>query len=198
MLSEDHVYRQLAHTFEGDRETLLARRRRWVSLFKPGERVLDLGCGDGFFMELLRESGIDSFGVELDTAKAHAVEQKGLHGFLGSFDAFFEAARERPRKFRFDGVMLSHVLEHFQPKDGVRLILQCANLLNPGGRLVVITPNIGHRTVQETFWLDVTHERPYPKLLVEAMVRAVGCSAESGFLENEMEFYVVGTKAGRT
>lgn len=196
MLPEDQLFRQISHLFEGDRPTLIARRRRWLSLFKPGERVLDLGCGDGYFMEMLREVGVDPFGVEVDGEKARQVEQKGLHGFQGSFDDFFQLAEKHPRKFRFDGIMLSHVIEHFRPREAVRLVHKCVRLLNPGGRLIIITPHIGHRTVQETFWLDVSHERPYPKLLIEEMLRAAGCSFESGFLENDMEVYAVGTKMG--
>jgi 2-polyprenyl-3-methyl-5-hydroxy-6-metoxy-1,4-benzoquinol methylase len=195
LLPEDQLFRQLAHAFEGDRQTLMARRRRWVSLFKPGERVLDLGCGDGFFMELLREGGVDAFGVEVDAEKARLVEQNGLHGFLGSFEEFFAVAGKRPRKFRFDGVMLGHVIEHLRPLEAVRLVRKSVRLLKPGGRLIVITPNIAHPTVQETFWLDVTHERPYPKLLLETMLRTLGCAVESGFLENEMEVYAVATRA---
>jgi 2-polyprenyl-3-methyl-5-hydroxy-6-metoxy-1,4-benzoquinol methylase len=155
---------------------------------------LDLGCGDGYFMEMLRGSGIQSFGVECDPDKAAQVMEKGLHGFQGTFEAFFALAASEPMAYQFDGIFLGHVIEHCRPMDAVQLLHDCVGLLHPGGRIIILTPNIRHSTVQETFWLDISHERPYPKLLLEAMLRGLGCLVESGELENGMEVFAIGTK----
>jgi SAM-dependent methyltransferase len=55
------------------------------------------------------------------------------------------------------------------------LIAACARVLEPGGRLLIATPNACNLIVlEETFWLDPTHVRPYPRALLERMGSAEG------------------------
>ncbi|HEY3366413.1 MAG TPA: class I SAM-dependent methyltransferase [Symbiobacteriaceae bacterium] len=188
----ERLFTRIAHAFEGDAEVLIRRRRRWLAQFQPGERVLDLGCGDGYFMELLRNAGGDAIGVEIDPERAAAATQKGLSVFCGSFEQYFED--RSPQEGLVDGVMLGHVIEHLRPQEAVALLRRCVDVLKPGGRVIILTPNIGNPVVQETFWLDVTHERPYPRLLLEMMLRTLGCRVVSQLLEGDMEVAAVGVK----
>jgi len=110
-------------------------------------RILDIGCGNGAFLACMKSLGWDTVGHEMDTVAAQfAREHFGLtvkEGLLA--DAGFAAGS-------FDVVTLSHVIEHVHvPSD---LVDQCRQLLKPGGKLIVLTPNIdgiGHRVFREAW-----------------------------------------------
>jgi len=98
-----------------------------------GRRVLDVGCGAGDFLVRMRALGWSAHGLEVDE---HAVAQARLRGVevtCATLEAF-----ERPGAY--DLVTLRHVIEHVH--DPVGDLRRCRELLAPGGRLVVVTPNI--------------------------------------------------------
>ncbi len=191
VLDSDQLLRTIAHAFEGLPDEIRERRRQWVGLFRAGEIVLDIGCGDGIFMELLRDRGVRAEGIDLDPVKVDTARGKGLQVTC------IRAENHLLNKVgTYDGVFLGHIVERLHPKDVLELLGQAARALKPGGRLVILTPHMGNETVQENFWLDVTRVRPYPRMLMIEMLRAVGLEiAESGFLENDQEYYMVGKAA---
>jgi 2-polyprenyl-3-methyl-5-hydroxy-6-metoxy-1,4-benzoquinol methylase len=111
-----------------------------------GGRLLDVGCGAGYFLRVARNCGWSSIGVDADPkAVANCVNQgfEVLEGGIEQFDG-----QER----LFDVITMSHVLEHVH--DPVGTIEACHRLLKPGGRLWIETPNIdslGHRQYGESW-----------------------------------------------
>lgn len=115
------------------------RRRRWLlDEARPGERVLDLGCGAGRFLRALAEAGAEAIGVEiaeaaLARARANAPRAE-LH--LGSADGELPLA---------DGsvalVWCSEVVEHVA--DTANLLAEVCRVLAPGGRVLITTPYHG-------------------------------------------------------
>jgi 2-polyprenyl-3-methyl-5-hydroxy-6-metoxy-1,4-benzoquinol methylase len=99
----------------------------------PGT-LLDVGCGDGSFLDRMRSRGWDVIGVDFDAnAIATAKRKHGLdlhHGDLADVD--FPADR-------FDAITLNHVIEHVP--DPLGLLVACRRILKPRGRLILVTPN---------------------------------------------------------
>lgn len=94
---------------------------------KPGERILDLGCGDGYVTERIAQSGADVLGIDSSEDMLAAARARGLavqHADI--LDLPFEA--------EFDAVFTNSVL-HWVP-DHARAASQIAKALKPGGRLV--------------------------------------------------------------
>lgn len=100
----------------------------------PG-KVLDLGCGDGGFLGLARESGWSGVGFDYDERVVAAARGRGLDAHAASFEAF--RASRAPGEF--DALTMFDVLEHApEPSD---FLNEAKRLLRPGGLLAVTLPN---------------------------------------------------------
>ncbi len=108
------------------------RVRRWTKLLGKG-LALEVGCGDGRMLQALRHQGWEVVGIERTAAAARmAVSVNQLPVFAGGLEAI------NPRA-KFDLVLLFHSLEHVP--DPLSVLKQCAQLLKPGGKLIVAVPN---------------------------------------------------------
>ena len=106
----------------------------------PGGRLLDVGAGNGAFLQRMDALGWRVEGVDTDPAVAHRARELGLSIHLGTLES-----RGYPDGV-FDAVTMSHLIEHVH--EPAPLLRECHRILRPGGRLVVVTPNgdsWGHR-----------------------------------------------------
>ena len=107
---------------------------------KPGQTLLDVGCGNGIFLDFARHAGWQTLGIDFDPNSVACCLQKGLDVKQGGIEILADQSD------RFDWITLSHVIEHVHhPLD---LLAACHGLLKPGGRIWIETPNIdaqGHR-----------------------------------------------------
>jgi 2-polyprenyl-3-methyl-5-hydroxy-6-metoxy-1,4-benzoquinol methylase len=100
----------------------------------PPGRLLDVGCGNGHFLQVARRLGWISYGVDADAAAATAAGRCGeiigsqIHELGADYDRFFNV------------VTLSHVIEHVH--DPVDTLRHCWRVLRPGGYVWLETPNI--------------------------------------------------------
>jgi len=99
-----------------------------------GQRLLDLGCGNGEFLLKARSAGWDVVGVDFDTKAVEVARKQCLDVRLGGVENL------DPAEEQFDVITLAHVIEHVHHP--VELLLACYKLLKPGGFLWIETPNI--------------------------------------------------------
>ena len=98
-------------------------------------KLLDVGCGNGQFLTKMRDLGWEVMGVEPDgQAVRVARECFGLSVYQGMIE---EAGFPDDT---FDAITMNHVIEHVS--DPIGILRECHRVLKPGGKLVVITPNI--------------------------------------------------------
>ncbi len=122
-------------------------RGRTCWLGSGNGKLLDIGCGSGQFLALMRHIGWDVTGLEPDTKACECARNRlGLNVFEGTWDAHtFE-------RNTFDAITGIHVIEHVEKP--IDFMKQCVKLLRPGGRIVIVTPNlsgIGHRLFRASF-----------------------------------------------
>lgn len=134
--------------------------------------VLDLGCGEGVLLRLLKEVGERGEGVERSKDLVRTVRAEGFT--VHQADVLDFVAGGKPG--RYGAVVAAHIIEHLPPPRIPELLGGCARLLKSGGKLLVLTPNprnIG--VITQAFWGDLEHRRPYS---LDLLVRLV---AEAGF-----------------
>ena len=121
------------------RSRLEARRLlRACGDLPPGARLIDVGCGDGFHLELLRRHGPAGWrleGIDLDRRAVEAARGRGLDVHLGSVEDL-----ELPPE-SYDMAFLIQTIEHVA--DPVSVLAAVGRLLRPGGRVMIVTDNTG-------------------------------------------------------
>lgn len=120
---------------------LLARQRgvidaelRHIPRGSPGMRLLDVGCGNGEFLVRARAKGWDVVGVDPDPKAVEVACSRDLDVRQGGVETL------DPGRERFDGITLSHVIEHVH--DPLTVLRMCHTLLKPGGWIWLETPNL--------------------------------------------------------
>jgi 2-polyprenyl-3-methyl-5-hydroxy-6-metoxy-1,4-benzoquinol methylase len=147
------------------------RVRGWATRISREGRALEVGCGDGWMLGALRRRGWQVLGSErtVEAAKS-AAAANGIPMFVGDLDAIGSSAR-------FDLIVLFQALEHLA--EPVTRLRQSADLLRPGGVLVVAVPNFAswQARVFGRWWfhLDVPrHLHHFSPLVLEAAFEKVG------------------------
>lgn len=150
----------------------------YLPLFEKSRRVLDLACGDGDFVTLLCEAGIEATGVDSDPkAVANAQNQCGSIVEADVFDYL----RGTPVD-AFDGIFCAHLVEHLPYPQVIKLIRESYRVLEPGGIIVLATPNVrGLVSHLEMFYMHYGHVSFYhPKLLCFFLEHENFVDAEEG------------------
>lgn len=150
-------------------------RAFYLPFFEGCGEVLDVACGRGEFMDVLREAGIGARGVDIDPGMVRAARQAGHDVQEADVFSFLEG-----RTGAFDGIFSAHLVEHLTYEQTMGLLRLAFAALRPGGRIAICTPNAASLpTLQHQFWWDATHVRMYDVELLRFMV------AEAGFEQVE-------------
>jgi SAM-dependent methyltransferase len=160
---EDWRYASFESRFRGAEDDVKKQQRLSASLFRPKSKVLDLGCGRGEFLELLRANGVQGYGVDLNDRMIERCLEKGLDCRKADI---LEALAEWPDG-SLDGVFSSQVIEHLSPGYMKRMVELAFSKLTPGGIIVLETVNpVSVFAFVQIYNLDATHERPvHPEAL---------------------------------
>lgn len=123
-----------------ERRSRFDRGFRYLPRAHAGARVLDVGFGNGAFMETAASAGWQVAGADFDPKVIRRVADLGFEVRQGGIEVF----ADQPRSF--DAITMAHVIEHLHRP--LEALARAFELLRPGGRLYLDTPNIaslGHR-----------------------------------------------------
>jgi SAM-dependent methyltransferase len=141
----------------GSEPEIKARQRAYLPYFKNSGVVLDIGCGRGEFLELLKEAGIPAQGAELNPEMVQVARQKGIEVIQGDG---LEHLRKLPDR-NLGGIFLSQVIEHLGPENLRELVRTAFLKLAPEGVLLAETVNPQCLTTfSGAFYVDLSHHNP--------------------------------------
>ena len=162
-----------------DLKILRKRFPLMLEMIRDGESVLDMGASNRNLEGRLKHHFPRLIYKSMD------IDRNQFHDFYS-----LEEIRER-----FDVVFLFEVIEHLDLEEGVRLLKRIYDLLNPGGRLILTTPNVFNPS---RYWRDATHKVAYcydelAGLLVAQhfQIRAMYRTYSDAFLRYLFRIYVM-------
>lgn len=171
---DEEAYLAFEERFRGTEEEVRDRLRQHLDRLEGvGELgdVLDLGCGRGEALAVLRDAGLPARGVDASARMVARCRERGLRAEEG--DLFEALAAEAEGSL--GAVVSFHVVEHLPATSLDRLIRLAWRALAPGGVLLLETPNpLSVAVAARSFWLDPTHRRPVHPDTLELFVRGAG------------------------
>ncbi|MDR3541809.1 MAG: class I SAM-dependent methyltransferase [Desulfosporosinus sp.] len=149
--------------FRGSREDIKERQRVYLDYFRGKNKVLDIGCGRGEFVELLMENGVGVQGIDLNEDMVGYCQDRGLPVIQADLFTCLEGQDDNS----LDGIIAAQVIEHLRPFELLRFIDLCLLKSRGGGVIVLETINTQNPiAVSNWFYADITHVRPvHPETL---------------------------------
>lgn len=155
----------------GSEEVTEKQQKRYLRYYKPSlGTVLEIGCGRGAMLTLMKDAGIPSYGLDSSETSVAYCRKKDLSVIQGDALQHLKGLDAAS----LGGIFCAHMIEHLEPKNAMDLMREAYRVIKKGGTFVIITPNAKDLRTTERFWLDITHVRPYPEKLVKALLVAQG------------------------
>ena len=173
-------YLEFENRFRGDPEVIADRQRFYLDLFAGATApVVDLGCGRGEFLGLLKDAGIPCYGVDRHPDMVASTRAMGIE--ILEADSLEHLASLEPGSL--GGIFCSQMVEHLPTVAVPRLFELAADALAPGAALAVETINPESLFVfAHAFYVDLGHTRPLHPLTLEFL------AGLAGFAEVKVEY----------
>jgi SAM-dependent methyltransferase len=172
-------YRALEDRFRGSRELILSRLAAYLPFIEPLKGLadvvpaVDLGCGRGEWLELLKQHGFQGQGVDVDAGMLDACRERDLQVTEGDAIQFLKALPNESQMI----VSGFHLAEHLPFEILQTLIQEALRVLKPAGLLILETPNPENLKVSSVyFYLDPSHRNPLPPDLLAFVPEYYGFS----------------------
>jgi O-antigen chain-terminating methyltransferase len=162
----------------GSVDAIRERQRRYLEDFRDAAPVLDVGCGRGELLQLLREAGVEARGIDADADMVAYARGEGLEVEQADLVQYLEGLDERT----LGGIFMGQVVEHLPPGVLVRSLELAAAKLRPGGLLVAETINPLSPLALRHYFADLTHAQPLVPETLELLAR------QSGFAQTEVRY----------
>jgi O-antigen chain-terminating methyltransferase len=167
----------------GATELVREKQRGYVEDFRGAAPVVDLGCGRGEFLLLLREAGIEAKGVDVDADMVAYARGEGLEVAHAGAVEYLEGLPDGS----LGGIFAAQLLEHLPASTVVRLLELGAAKLRTGGLLVAETINPLSPLALRNYFADLTHAQPLVPETLELLARQAGFASVATRFLNEPE-----------
>jgi len=160
--------------FRGSQDEIRQRLESYLPYFDRASDVLDVGCGRGEFLDLLKARGISARGLDLNHEMVEVCRARGLDVSEGDVVSYLAAAPDGS----LGGLFAAQVVEHLKPDYLLRFLELSHHALRPGAPLVLETLNPACWVAFfESFIRDITHVWPLHPETLQYLVLASGFSS---------------------
>jgi len=173
----DSLYVFLEDNLRGSRSEIKNRLKIYLPVLEKANvgsedlPILDIGCGRGEWLELLREKNLNATGIDINKIMIKTCRDLELNVVEEEVFSYLKAIKDGS----IGAVTGFHLIEHYEFDFLVELFKELYRVLKPGGLVIFETPNPDNILVGScTFYLDPTHNRPLPSLLVKLLLEAHG------------------------
>ena len=168
---DSHKYVGFEDQFRGSPEEIRRRVEEYLPIFATANDVLDVGCGRGEFLELMRERGIRARGIDVNAAMVELCREKGLDVEAGDALTYLRGLPEGS----LGGLFAAQVVEHLEPRYLAQLLDAAFDKLRPGAPIVLETINPAcWFAFFESYIRDLTHVRPVHPDTLKYLLVATG------------------------
>lgn len=159
--------------FRGSQEEIKQRQKRYVEYFAGREPILDMGCGRGEFLELLRAAGVHATGLDVNPDMFLHCREKGLNVVQSDVFTYLGSLPGES----LGGIFSAQMIEHFPPEEIIRLVRLCQSKLKPNGVIILETVNPQClTTLARAFYLDFSHRWPCHPEAMRFLLESIGFS----------------------
>ena len=170
----DELYVAFEDRFRGSRNDIKERLSVYINTIEPAKDVigsaliLDLGCGRGEWLELLKERGYKAKGIDQNSVMVRQCRDLALD--VTEQDVIEFLSQQPPNSL--GAITGFHLVEHLSFLSLITLLDECLRVLKPGGLVIFETPNPENLMVGAfSFYFDPSHRNPLPpgtlKFLIE-------------------------------
>ena len=173
----DKFYKSFEDKFRGQRSEIKKRLLAYepfLQILKQQDEkpaAVDLGCGRGEWLEILKQNGFAVRGCDVSEEMIKECEKNALEAKKQGAIEFLSELEDSSLAL----VSAFQLVEHLEFSELCELIKQARRVLKDGGILILETPNPENlRVATLTFYLDATHVKPIPPMLLEYLCEFEG------------------------
>lgn len=173
VVPDQHAYQYVGFEdlFRGSEATIRARLADYVPYFTGQSNVLDVGCGRGEFLDLLRDAGVSGKGLDLNPEMIEVCKTRGLEAIHADARSYLAGIPDES----LGGMIAVQVIEHLEPSYLSQMLGLAFDKVRPGGRIVLETINpTCWVAFFESFIRDLTHVKPIHPDTLQYLLQANG------------------------
>jgi 2-polyprenyl-3-methyl-5-hydroxy-6-metoxy-1,4-benzoquinol methylase len=177
-LVKERILTEIDHRYRGTELKLKAQLEFYLPYIREISElgtVIDVGCGRGTFLEIMRDNQIDAIGLEINENQIENCRRKNLDVRLTDALEFMR----RSEADQYGAITFFHVIEHLDFETLVAILMEAYRVVAPGGIVLMETPNAENLYVStHMFNVDPTHIKPITYQYISTVLEVLGFECE--------------------
>lgn len=166
--------------FRGSIEDIKKRQSIFLEYFKSCQNVLDIGCGRGELLSLLKDNGIGAKGIDMNEDMVLYCQKLGLDVEKAEALSYLQSMDDKS----LDGVFSGQVVEHLMPLELINLVKLSYDKMKYGTYFIAETINpLCLSVFAKSYYMDMTHVKPVHPVTIKFLMES------AGFRDVEFKFF---------
>lgn len=187
----DKEYLKFEDAFRGSKDKVKQQQKLYFKFIEDLNRdsiCIDLGCGRGEWLEILKEKGLKPIGVDINWCVIENLKEQGFKVINQDIFEFLKSQKNNT----IDLITAFHIIEHIKPELRIKFLKEIQRVLKPNGLAIIETPNPRNILVGSgEFYRDPTHILPVFPDTLQFLGELVGFkNSQSYFIDYENNNFI--------